>query len=58
MAGLSGRCFSRGGAVSRIVVCQNAIAMHLEVLAKQLDISDSLVVPMTEQENWHAFLSF
>jgi hypothetical protein len=32
--------------------------MHLEVLAKQLDIGDSLVVSMTEEEDRHAFLSF
>ena len=58
VAGLLGRRFSRGGAVSRVVVCENAIAMHLEVLAEQLDIRDSLVVPMTEEEDGHAVFPF
>ena len=58
VAGLFGRCFSCGSAVSRVVVCENAIAMHLEVLAKQLDIRDSLVIPMAEQHDGHTFFSF
>ena len=58
MAGLFGRRFACGCSVSCVIVCQNTIAMHLEVLAKQLDIGDSLVVSMTEQHDGHAFLSF
>ena len=58
VAGLFGRRFSRGCPVSRVVVCQNAVAMHLELFAEGWNIGDSLVISMTEQHDGHAFLSF
>ena len=58
VAGLFGRRFSRGCAVACVVVCQNSVAMHLELFAEGRDIDDSLVISMTEQHDGHAFLSF